>query len=168
MDPDRELAALRYEQLRAKLIKFFILHGYDDPEHLADQTIDIAVRNIQNVEKPLDVHRYLYKVAQRVSLENLTHSKSHDSLTHVATPPETETEIIYPCLEQCLAKLAPDLRDFILRYYETEASTKIKSRRVMAQELGISENALRILNHRIRAKLEKCITECLEKQQEEH
>ena len=51
-------------------------------------------------------------------------------------------------------------RKLILSYYEG-AATKIENRKQMAESLGISVNGLRIRVHRIREKLEKCITACL-------
>lgn len=172
LDPDRELAVVRYEKLWAKLIKFFMLRGFEEPEDLADQTIGRVIRKIQDVEKPYDIERYLYGVAQRISSEYLRRRRLHTDLPDLleassTTPQEIKAETTYTCLEQCMAKLSPDLRDLILQYYESEGSTKIQSRKAMAQELGISVNALRIRSHQIRAELERCITKCLKKQQEE-
>ena len=169
LDPDRERAGVKYEVLRAKLIRYFMSRGSDDPDYLADETINIAARNIQNVEESHNVDHYLYAVAKRIALESLRRSQRHTSLSESSTTPrEAETEITYTCIEQCMAKLNPEWRDLIVRYYEAKGSKKIQNRTAIAQELGLTVNALRIRSHHIRATLEKCITECQKNQQEEH
>jgi DNA-directed RNA polymerase specialized sigma24 family protein len=67
------------------------------------------------------------------------------------------------CLENCISQLPSELRDLILRRVEADRSSKLDYRRALAEELGISENSLRLRVYRIRVVLKKCINECLEK-----
>jgi DNA-directed RNA polymerase specialized sigma24 family protein len=91
-------------------------------------------------------------------------------LTRLSENPETVEERMaeeyrseqrHQCLESCVAKLEPETRNLILAYYEEEAGRKVRNRQQLAEAMGIPMNALRIRAHRIRAKLEKCLKECL-------
>ena len=64
------------------------------------------------------------------------------------------------CLERCADKLEPPNREIIFRYYTGKERAKIESRRALAEELGITVNALAIRACRIRDKLEACVKEC--------
>jgi hypothetical protein len=52
----------------------------------------------------------------------------------------------------------------VLEYYRQERKAKIDHRKLLAAELGIAVNALRIRAHRIRRSLEQCVHTCLEQQ----
>ena len=65
------------------------------------------------------------------------------------------------CLEQCLSKLESANREIIARYYIGKARVKIEHRRALAEDLGITMNALSIRACRIRDKLETCVRECV-------
>ena len=68
----------------------------------------------------------------------------------------------YDCLVKCLRFLSREKRDLILDYHIYDGSQKAKHHRQMAEELGISDGALRGRAHHLRGSLEKCIGECLE------
>jgi hypothetical protein len=57
--------------------------------------------------------------------------------------------------------LDPDERSMIVNYYQGELRTKIENRKLIAQKLGMTINALSIRACRIRAKLENCVRKCL-------
>ena len=65
------------------------------------------------------------------------------------------------CLEQCAGNLEPPNREIITRYYVGKEREKIENRRALAEELGITMNALSIRACRIRDKLEACVKQCL-------
>ncbi len=48
-----------------------------------------------------------------------------------------------------------------MEYYQEEKGKKIAGRKGLAERLGITLNALRIMVHRIRLNLEECVRECL-------
>jgi DNA-directed RNA polymerase specialized sigma24 family protein len=50
-----------------------------------------------------------------------------------------------------------------LNYYREQKIAKITLRKELAQTLGIPANALRNRAHRIRAQLEKCVAECIDR-----
>ena len=47
LDPEREQAGLKYEQIRGSLIKIFTGRGCTDPEELADETINRVTAKIK-------------------------------------------------------------------------------------------------------------------------
>jgi hypothetical protein len=67
------------------------------------------------------------------------------------------------CLDRCSEKLLSRDREIILRYYIGSERAKIENRRALAQELGISVNALAIRACRIRDKLEACVRGCADR-----
>jgi len=69
------------------------------------------------------------------------------------------------CLEQCLETIPKRDKEMITLYYQGEANTKISNRKKLAQESGISLNALRLRAMRIKRKLEDCVNECLRRLQ---
>lgn len=70
----------------------------------------------------------------------------------------------YRCLEHCLEQLLPENRDLVVRYYQQERQAKIDHRKMLASELGIAVNALRLRAHRIRLTLQRCVLDCLDQQ----
>jgi len=60
-------------------------------------------------------------------------------------------------------KLSPENRELVMRYYDCDGRERIEQRKIMAEALGIAPNALRIRAFRIRAELEKCLTECVQR-----
>jgi DNA-directed RNA polymerase specialized sigma24 family protein len=64
-----------------------------------------------------------------------------------------------------LKKLSDESRELIVAYYREQQRAKIKLRKELAERLGIPLNALRIRAHRIRAKLEECVVNCLQQSQ---
>ena len=62
-----------------------------------------------------------------------------------------------------MQNLPAENREMIVEYYQEEKRAKIDKRKVLAEQFGVPLNALRIRAHRIRAKLEDCVHECVEK-----
>jgi len=77
---------------------------------------------------------------------------------------DEDIEPSYECLEHCLEHLPSTNRQLVLEYYRQERKAKIDHRKLLAAELGIAVNALRIRAHRIRRSLEQCVHSCLEQQ----
>jgi citrate lyase gamma subunit len=65
------------------------------------------------------------------------------------------------CLEQCLNKLESLSHEIITRYYVGKERVKIEHRRALAEELGVTMNALSVRACRIRDKLEGCVRQCI-------
>jgi DNA-directed RNA polymerase specialized sigma24 family protein len=182
LDPDSERAGSAYERLRLKLIKFFEWRGGACADDLADRTIDRVGRKIEEGEQIRleDPAGYFYAVARNVLREHWGEEK-REAAAHRLLYAERSTsageardmaadvferETRLRCLETCLARLAPENRHLITRYYQGQRSVKIANRKSLAVALGIPINALRIRSHRVRAELESCVRECLNRPRE--
>ena len=66
----------------------------------------------------------------------------------------------------CLKFLEPDKRDLVLDYHVYKGEDKVAMHRIMAAERKITENALRVLVHRVRSRLERCVDDCVTRKQQ--
>lgn len=165
LDPEREAAARRYQQLRRRLIRLFEWRGARFPDDLADETISRVARRLDDgVEiRSEDPFRYFCGVAHLVFKEVLRERKRDRVLQDPASwppaaadEPESDDDRMV-VLQECLGKLGDEQRMLILEYHEGEKRERIENRRALADRLGIELNALRIRVHRTRLKLERCV-----------
>ena len=49
LDPDREKAGQRYEQIRTGLVRMFISNGLSDAGHYSDVTIDRVIKRLPEI-----------------------------------------------------------------------------------------------------------------------
>jgi DNA-directed RNA polymerase specialized sigma24 family protein len=161
LGPDREQAALRYEEIRRRLIRIFEARGCDTPEELADRTFDRVCEKVQEIAQNYtgDPARYFYGVAQKIHLESLRRKPLSGLLPPPDGGPEIERE--YQCLEDYMASLPEETRLMVLEYYSEEKQALIEKRKAMAKRLGITGATLRLKMHRIRENLRKYVKECL-------
>lgn len=165
LDPDPAKAGRHYQLLRKKLTRLFEWRGARFPEDLADETISRVARKLdEGVEiKSDEPFRYFCGVAHMVFKEVLRERKRERQLLDPgnwspAQPPEDEPDDErMAILQECLERLPEGNRRLILEYHEGERRERIENRRLLADELEIPLNALRIRVHRIRAKLERCV-----------
>jgi RNA polymerase sigma factor (sigma-70 family) len=174
LSPDPDRAAHRYNEIRGGLMKMFVCRGCDRPEELADEALDRVIRKVEVVAPGYEGNpaAYVHGVAKNVFLEYLrTRRRSLEggaveletALRRASAPTgNTELERRHACLERCLAGLAADDRDLILRYYREAGWAKIEERQIMADETSASRSALRKRTQRIRERLKICLTGCLE------
>ncbi len=176
LDADRDRAGQKYESIRLRLIKIFTCRGCHEAEELADETINRVIARVDEIASGYrgDPALYFYGVSHRILLEYAR--KTHGPLTNVpadsaavalGTPPLVLTQDIepeYQCLENCLERLPAEQRDLVVRYYQQERQAKIDHRKLLATELGIAVNALRLRAHRIRLTLQRCVLDCMERQ----
>ena len=162
LDPNREQAARKYEDIRLRLIKIFTCRGCSEPEDLTDETINRVTKRLKDIEAEFEGERvkYFCGVANKVHLEYLRRRP-------IPPPPNPrpvsdETERLHFCLEKCIESLVPESRLIVVQYYQEEKQAKIDHRKHLAQQLGIALNALRIRACRIRASLQECVQNCLE------
>src|SRR5205085_11821880 len=113
--PDREQAALRYEEIRRRLIQIFEARGCAAPEELADRTFDRVCEKIPQIAQGYigDPARYFHGVAQKIHLESL---RPKPPPRIVPVPDESDIERDYQCLEDCLALLTKEVRQMVLDY----------------------------------------------------
>jgi RNA polymerase sigma factor (sigma-70 family) len=169
LNPDREIAAAMYVQLRHDLAKIFRFRGRSDPEGLTDEVFDRVAKKVHEVRPNYvgDPRLYFHAVANNLVKEDLKRVKTHVSLEEPAlwepttTENEGDAEDLEDCLQSCLQKLTPENRKLIVDYYAKEKQAKIDQRNQLAQQFGISVETLRVKAYRIRVSLQGCIERCL-------
>jgi len=171
LNPDRDSAAIMYEEIRRDLIKVFGWNKCIDPEGMADETFDRVAKKAHELKDSFEGNRkrFFYGVANNLIKEYRKTVRSYVSLDEVEIaegPPtkvEEETaEAREECLRTCLLKLTVEKRDLLIAYYAKEKRAKIDQRAEMAQRLGISIETLRVRMCRIRSELGECIERCLD------
>lgn len=171
LDPDRELAASIYLELRRALVKIFGWNHCVDPEGMTDETFDRVAKQVHHLRSTFegDPKLFFYGVARNLIKENQKKIKLHVSIEDIdlpGNPPEPEEEesadLRAECLEACLGELSSERRELILAYYAKEKKAKINHRSEMARQIGVSMETLRVRAYRIRATLEACMERCLE------
>ena len=159
----RDEGAHKYEVVRTRLIRIFVKKGCTDPEDLADKTINLVISKLPTIVPTYvgDPTHYFCGVARNVYFDYRRRKEITVDVTATTPALDLMLDEARACLRSCLSKLTDDQRALVLDYYVDEKSAKIRSRQQQALELGLSVNALRIRAHRIRADLEKCVTECI-------
>jgi RNA polymerase sigma factor (sigma-70 family) len=179
LDPDRERAAVKYEEIRNGLVNVFNWRGCYDAEDLADETIGRVINKVPEIAPNYkgDPALYFYGVAKHLLFEvgrraqSKAENVSPEQLQDTAVPEQLRAAAAadnagdhgdagYECLEQCLLTLPEADRELILNYYQQEKHT-IEFRRQLAQRHGLTANNLRVKVYRIRATLHDCIQSCL-------
>ena len=175
LDEGSDSQGQKYLEMRARLVAYFDRKNCSAPDELADQTLNRIARRLEEegITEGDAPARYCYIVARFVFLEYLRSKQKEQALVadlgnrgH-ANPPASIDEAaeqrqrLLSCLERCLDTLDSTQREIIARYYSGQEREKINNRRELAQQLGISPNALAIRACRIRDKLEACVSRCL-------
>jgi DNA-directed RNA polymerase specialized sigma24 family protein len=166
LNPNREQAGRKYEEIRRKLMIIFTCRGCTCPEELADETLNRVTRKVPEIINHYagDPALYCYGVAHKMFLEYVRRER-RVLVSPPAPGPSEETERDYQCLEQCMERATPKSRELVLEYYQGQRRAKIDCRKKLADRLGIPVNALRIRAHRIRASLQECVFECIKRKQ---
>jgi RNA polymerase sigma factor (sigma-70 family) len=171
LNPDRDVAAQMYLQLRHDLAKLFMWGRCTDPEGMTDETFDRVAKKVHEVRQSYqgDPRLYFRAVANNLIKENFKKIKTQVSLDDVDLPVQQtmataeETADMEECLQSCLRKLDNEKRRLILAYYAKEKQAKIDYRHELAQQFEISIQTLRVRVFRIRASIEECIESCLKR-----
>ena len=181
LNPDSELAGVQYEKIRRKLVKLFEWRGCAHAEDCADETFNRVAQKICEgtsiwADEP---YSYFHGVALNV-LQEYWRRAEHTAKTledvaqtqDLSVDPQDlllreteqmEKERMLECLNRCLQKLQPESLHLITRYHQGEETSDKARRKELAQSLGIPLNALRIRAYRIRAAIEECVKNCLER-----
>lgn len=171
LNPDREVAATMYVQLRHDLAKIFTFRGCTDPEGLTDEVFDRVAKKVLEVRPTYigDPRLYFRAVANNLVKEDQKRARTQVSLEEpeLREPATTESdeddaEDMEECLRSCLQKLNAENRKLIVNYYAKEKQAKIDHRSELAQQFGISVETLRVKVYRIRVSLQGCIERCLD------
>ena len=173
LNPDLNEAAKKYEEIRSALIKRFRqLRSRSEPEELANKTFDRVAEKLPKIIETYvgPPEPYFFSVAWYVYLEDLRKPvplplPAIDFPAPSLPNPEEaiEKQLLYSCLEECMEELSPTNQVLIRDYYHGERQEKIRTRKELAERLGITLPLLRLKAQRIRASLKKCILECLER-----
>ncbi|MFL6229777.1 MAG: hypothetical protein ACJ741_13480 [Pyrinomonadaceae bacterium] len=178
LDEGNTSDGLKYLEMRRRLVAYFDRKNCATPDDLADETLTRVARRLEEESGVIagdTPARYCYIVARFVFLEYLRETQRDNALANDLRQrpraddpfaPEVDDEQKTKerrlnCLEQCLDGLEAASREIIARYYVGKARVKIEHRRALAEELGITMNALSIRACRIRDKLEACVRECV-------
>lgn len=171
LDPDREKAGQKYEEIRRSLIAIFEWRGCYDAEDLADETITRVNSKVPEIAKDYvgDPALYFYAVAKRFGFEVLRRQQTRVDIEDpekLSAPKlddeKNDREAAHECLDKCLAQLPPADRELVLSYYQQDQSN-ISHRRELARKYRLTPNALRVKVHRIRERLQACVNKCLGK-----
>lgn len=160
-----------YEVIRLKLVRYFEARMCDDPDDLADVTIDRVARRLAEGEQiEAEMMRYVYGVARKVLLEYWKRERREESNAAKAVAPSPEDieagELIQmqlDCFAECLQQQPDSIRSLVMRYYEASGQEKIRQRAAIASEMGVPPNALRIRIHRIKADIQRCMDQCMKR-----
>ncbi len=173
LDEGADSDGQKYLEMRQRLLAYFDRKNCSAPDELADETLNRVARRLEEEgaivsEAPA---KYCYIVARFVFMESLRETQKGsvaldeirrqrhgDDSTGAAV--DDSKEKILDCLERCTSKLEPVNRELITRYYVGRERVKIDNRRSLAEELGVTMNALAIRACRIRDKLEACVRQC--------
>jgi hypothetical protein len=172
LSPDRELAGERYEQLRTRLISLFEYRGCAQAAELADEALDRAARRLREMGDDFvgsDPARFVYGVAWNVARESFRRRSTvplperweGSSATLPRADEDEDEERERACLDRCLELFSPAARSLVLSYHEGEKDARIERRFALAQELGITSNALRLKVHRLTGRLRDCVVRCI-------
>lgn len=161
LDPDRDLAGKKYEDIRFKLIKIFVRRECPIAEELADETINRVARKLVDIEETYvgDRALYFYGVAYNIFHEYV--KKKPAPLPMPEPDPPDLIERNLECLRECMEYLPLRDRNLIQTYFSEDKGAKIAIRKKLADEMNISLNTLRMRAHRIKASLRDCVMSCI-------
>jgi len=162
LGPDREKAAEKYEAIRTRLIKIFVKKGCYDAETLFDTTVNRVTLKLPDIVADFvgDPLWYFISVGRNVYREWLRVKEiPYESVPQQIVEPNPD--FARECLQKCLDHLTTEDRNLVLDYYVDNKGAKIDLRRRLAEERGVTLNALRVKTHRLRSNLERCVLECL-------
>lgn len=164
LDPNRDEAALRFEQIRNGLVRMFVSKGLMDAEFYADQTVDRVIKRLPEIRDTYtdDPVKYFHGVAKYILLEAARRKEIPTDVLPDCLPRRgvIDTELAR-CLQNCLHSLPKEKHELIHDYHVYDGHPKIATHRDMAQELAITIGALRTRAHHVRAALEDCVRKCM-------
>jgi DNA-directed RNA polymerase specialized sigma24 family protein len=157
-------AAKAYRIVHARLMRFFSLKNMADPGAMADEVMDrlaasLATRGAEQIGSPaafaLGIARHLLQEEwRRLAREK----EAIREWTAVArSEHDDEKELTMASLDQCLRRMPAAKRELLHSYYAWTGAEKIAHHRRMADELGLTVNALRNRLLRARTELLACL-----------
>lgn len=179
LNRDRNEAGKKYEEIRSALIKRFrqLIKRFPqldnlEAETLANETLDRVAGKLPEIVATYvgPPEPYFFSVAHYVLKEHLRKpvfvsltTDDYSEGDQLSVEENFEKELLDSCLQHCLAQLNPTNRAMIREYYYGDRQDKIKTRKELAERLGIRLSNLRLKAQRVRTTLKKCILECMER-----
>jgi DNA-directed RNA polymerase specialized sigma24 family protein len=177
LDEGTDSEGQNYLEMRRRLVAYFDRKNCPAPDELADEALNRVARRLEeegDIESESPA-KYCYIVARFVFMEHLRGEQKAGALLEDVrrqsrdnNPAVTEAddereakERMLDCLERCAGELESLNREVITRYYAGRERAKIENRRALAEELGVTMNALSIRACRIRDRLEECVRRCV-------
>jgi len=157
LDADEQVAAEKYERIRERLIVVFAARGCDEPEMLADRTIDRVAEKSVDLALGYDGDQtfYFYGVGKNVYREWERSPKPVALLTeNLADTRFGKHEEWLSDLRERLESLPTAERELLIDYYGCEKTGKIACRKKIAKRLGTSIKALQMRVLRLRRRFE--------------
>ncbi|MBS0555968.1 MAG: hypothetical protein JSR27_00985 [Proteobacteria bacterium] len=156
--------AAAYEELRRRLVLILRVRVPTRAEELADESFDRLARRLA-ANAPIDnPAAFALGIARKLILEAETQAaRQARALADPTTQPQSvepddaDTDAARFALRFCLQRLDADKRSLILEYYACDGAARIAARQRMAQQQGMSLNALRNLALRLRETLQRCL-----------
>lgn len=171
LDSNRDRAAVKFENVRRRLIFYFLWRGCSTPEDLVDRTVDrVSGKLVEGVEIE-NVEAFWFGVARMVLKEHWT-ARGKQPASIVDLPKDREPSIDpamrerdreaarfeedkNECMRACLQRLPENDRNLMIAYCGGEDK----------EQVAISQGAklpnLRVKVHRLRTKLRKCLDDCI-------
>jgi DNA-directed RNA polymerase specialized sigma24 family protein len=167
LDPDRELAGEKYEQVRRKLHGFFRGRGLSNAEEAVDEVFNRSAR--RSLEGGIEnIMAFVLGVARRVASE--FHRRPKETpLTESGGPPvdpidyedKEMAEIRQHCLHRCLGRLDVEQRELVVAWYRYDKGEKVENRKRLAAQLNTTVETLKVRAFRVREKLRQLVKECM-------
>ena len=178
LNPNREKAWEKYHAIQETLFKIFTWRGCRDAEDLALEVINRVEQKMPDLIEGYegDPARYFYGVAKNVAHEShredaiFSEFQEDDAAAiqglFANDDKQCEDDERQQYLRHCLAQLSEGDRNIVLSYYGYDQKTKLADRKQLANERGVTMNALWIRVSRIRSSLAACIKECLSRRRD--
>jgi len=168
-------AGVAYERLRSRLIRYFRLHVPAEADELADVAIDRLARRVDEGVDVANVPLYALGIARLVLLEARTrYARQQMAEADPTAWPDADDadsaesrvvdEQATAALAACLDAAGSEARTMIVGYYAADGAERIRVRKRLADQCGISVNALRNRALRLRDALETCVRKRLRRE----
>jgi DNA-directed RNA polymerase specialized sigma24 family protein len=155
-------------ELRPRLVRFFCSRGRSwAADELADDVILRVLEKRRTGYAIENLQAFTIGVARIVWLEHLrSGADKTDPLPEdfEGRHEEAESSADLDCLEQSLRQIPAAARALVLRFYGAgaEESKNKSNRRRLAEEFGLSMNALFLRVSKLRRQLERSVADCLD------
>lgn len=160
LNPDRELAGIKYSAIHSGLVRIFACKGFNDAEDLADETINRVMLRLSNIQDNFqgEPAYYFHGVARNIMRER--NRRKELAMGEVVVRIDPDVPEKHDCLGHCLDSLSDSKRNLILDYYLYEGHNKIEHHKHMARQLKITTGAIRNRVFQIRLFLQNRMRQC--------